>query len=168
MATLKENLIKEILEINDSRVLESIRNLIHSIDEESRFIRINNEQKDAFKEAKTEYEKGNFHSTDDLFNEFYNLEEQPYINEARLLGSLHSVWEVKLIIDLENDQSCLSKLLKITEVNNFYAITEKLKLITSFEDENFLCMLLQFMKLAKDILKNDILLEKIKIIKSQL
>ena len=33
MATLKENLIKEILEINDSRVLESIRNLIHSIDD---------------------------------------------------------------------------------------------------------------------------------------
>jgi len=70
MATLKENLIKEILEINDGRVLESIRNLIHSIEEESRFIRINNEQKDAFKEAKTEYNKGNFHSTDDLFIEF--------------------------------------------------------------------------------------------------
>lgn len=60
MATLKENLIKEILEINDSRVLESIRNLIHSIEEESRFIGINNEQKDAFKEAKTECEKGIF------------------------------------------------------------------------------------------------------------
>jgi hypothetical protein len=58
MATLKENLIKEILEINDS------------IEEESRFIRINNEQKEAFKEAKTEYNKGNFHSTDDIFNEF--------------------------------------------------------------------------------------------------
>ena len=53
MATLKENLIKEILEINDSRVLESIRNLIHSIEEESGVFRTNNEQKDAFKEAKT-------------------------------------------------------------------------------------------------------------------
>jgi hypothetical protein len=70
MATLKENLIKEILEINDSRVLESIRNLIHSIEEESGVFRTNNEQKDAFKEAKTEYEKGNFHTKDDLFNEF--------------------------------------------------------------------------------------------------
>ncbi|MDO8994779.1 hypothetical protein [Daejeonella sp.] len=69
MATLKENLIKEILEINDSRVLESIRNLINSIEEESRFIRTNDEQKDAFKEAKTEYSKGNFHSTDELFDE---------------------------------------------------------------------------------------------------
>lgn len=69
MATLKENLIKEILEINDSRVLESIRNLINSIVEESRFIRTNDEQKDAFKEAKSEYEKGNFLSKDDLFNE---------------------------------------------------------------------------------------------------
>ncbi|HQT24524.1 MAG: hypothetical protein B7X86_16120 [Sphingobacteriales bacterium 17-39-43] len=69
MATLKENLIKEILEINDSRVLESIRNLINSIEEESRFIRTNDEQKDALKEAKAEYDKGNFHSTDELFNE---------------------------------------------------------------------------------------------------
>lgn len=57
---MKESLIEDILEINDSRVLESIRNLIHSVEEESRFIRINDEQKAAFKEAKTEYNKGIF------------------------------------------------------------------------------------------------------------
>ena len=69
MATLKENLIKEILKINDSRVLESIRNLIHSVVEESKFIQINDEQKAAFKEARQEYKKSNFHSTDNLFED---------------------------------------------------------------------------------------------------
>lgn len=72
MATLKESLIKEIREIDDQRVLESIWNLIHSLEDASSYIHINDEQKTAFKEAKTEYNKGNFHSTDDLFNDLLN------------------------------------------------------------------------------------------------
>lgn len=69
MATLKENLIREIQEINDDSVLESIQNLIHSVEDASRFIKINDEQKIAFQEATEEYKKGNFHSTDEMFNE---------------------------------------------------------------------------------------------------
>lgn len=72
MATLKENLIKEIQQINDDRVLASIQNLIYSVEDATRYIQVNDEQKMAFKEARQEYKKGNFHSTDDLFNELMN------------------------------------------------------------------------------------------------
>ena len=72
MATLKENLIKEIQEIDDDRILESIQNLIHSVKDVASYIQINDEQKAAFEEARSEYKKGNFHSTDDLFNELLN------------------------------------------------------------------------------------------------
>lgn len=69
MATLKENLIREIQEINDDSILRSIQNLIHSVVDASRFIEVNDEQKIAFQEAKKEYGKGNFQSSDELFNE---------------------------------------------------------------------------------------------------
>ena len=72
MATLKENLIKEIQEIDDDRILESIQNLIHSVKDVTSYIQVNDEQKAAFEEARSEYKKGNFHSTDDLFNELLN------------------------------------------------------------------------------------------------
>jgi predicted house-cleaning noncanonical NTP pyrophosphatase (MazG superfamily) len=72
MATLKENLIKEIQEINDDRVLESIRNLVHSVEDATRYIQVNDEQKVAFEEAREDYKKGTFDSTDGLFNELLN------------------------------------------------------------------------------------------------
>ncbi|MGB4773801.1 MAG: hypothetical protein WBP45_01395 [Daejeonella sp.] len=72
MATLKESLIKEIQQIDDDRILESIQNLIHSLEDATRYIQVNDEQRIAFEEARQEYKKGNFHSTDDLFNELMN------------------------------------------------------------------------------------------------
>ena len=72
MATFKENLIKEIQEIDDDRILEGIQNLIHSVKDVTSYIQVNDEQKAAFEEARSEYKKGNFHSTDDLFNELLN------------------------------------------------------------------------------------------------
>lgn len=68
MATLKESLINEIQDINDDRVLKSIQNLIHTLEDATKYIQTNDEQKAAFEEARKEYKKGNFYSTDDLFN----------------------------------------------------------------------------------------------------
>ena len=72
MGTLKEILIKEIQQINDDEILASIHNLIHSVEDATRYIQINEEQKVAFEEARREYGKGNFHSSDDLFNDLLN------------------------------------------------------------------------------------------------
>ena len=69
MSTLKENIIKEILEINDERVLRSIQNLIHKVEDATKHIQINNQQKIAFEEPRKDHKKGDFHSADDLFND---------------------------------------------------------------------------------------------------
>ena len=73
MATLKENLIKEIQEINDERVLASLQGLIHSVKDASSYIHVSEEQKAAFEEAGNEYKKGSFHKTDDLSDDVTTL-----------------------------------------------------------------------------------------------
>lgn len=72
MSTVKENIIKEIQEINNERLLPSIQSLLHSIREADRHIETNSEQKNAVEEARAQYSKGNYLSTDDLFNELMN------------------------------------------------------------------------------------------------
>ena len=61
MSSLKENIIKEIQEINDEKVLRSIQNLIHNVEDATNQIRINNEQRIAFEDAHRD-KKGNSHS----------------------------------------------------------------------------------------------------------
>ena len=68
MSTLKENIIKEILEINDERVLRSIQNLIHKVEDATKHIQINNEQKTALKDARKDHVE-DFHLANDLFND---------------------------------------------------------------------------------------------------
>ena len=72
MATLKENLIKEIQEIDDDKVLESIQALIHRVKDATDYIHVNDEQKAAIQEARSEYKKENFHS-DELFDNMTTL-----------------------------------------------------------------------------------------------
>ena len=69
MSALKEDLIREIQGITDEKVLASIQNLLHSVEDATRYIKVNEEQRSAFKEAKGEYQKGDFHSTDELFDD---------------------------------------------------------------------------------------------------
>jgi hypothetical protein len=105
--------------------------------------------------------------TNENFDELYNAEEPPYLKEEQMLKFLHPMWEVKAIIDFENDKDCLSQLVEIKKVSAFYNVIKKIKLINSFEDNEMLQLFLQFMKLAEDILKDKQVLEKIKVIKLQ-
>lgn len=66
MAAVKECIIKEI---NDEKILLNSYNLLHSMHDVNSYIQANDAQKNAVAEARAEYKKGNFTSTDDLFNE---------------------------------------------------------------------------------------------------
>ena len=69
MSSLKENIIKEIQEINDEKVLRSIQNLIHNVEVATNQIRINNEERIAFEDARKDYKKGDSHSTEGLITD---------------------------------------------------------------------------------------------------
>lgn len=72
MISVKEKIIKEIEEINDEKLLLDIYFLFKDIQNTRINLYVNTEQKATIKEAQTEYKKGNFFETDDLFNQLLN------------------------------------------------------------------------------------------------
>ena len=57
MATLKESLINEIHDINDDRVLKSIQNLIHTVEDATKYIQTNMSRKPLLKKQERNIKK---------------------------------------------------------------------------------------------------------------
>ena len=70
--TVKAQIIKDIEGINDENLLKEIYILMKDIQGLKKYIVLNDEQKINIEEAQTEYGKGKFYETDELFKDLLN------------------------------------------------------------------------------------------------
>jgi len=69
MSTVKDNIIKQIQDIEDDVLLHDISVLLNDIKGMKGQIQLNTDQKANIEEAMTDYKKGKYHSTEDLFKD---------------------------------------------------------------------------------------------------
>ncbi len=102
-----------------------------------------------------------------IYKDLHNFEEEPYIKEHMMLNLISSMWEVKNIVDLE-DQECISALKKIKALDAFINLSLTLKKSKTL-DESFKTNIIKFINLAVKILNHkDVMLQIITIKKNLL
>lgn len=98
------------------------------------------------------------------YKDLYNLEEEPYMKEHRILNLISSMWEVKNIVNLEEDQQCLSALKKITALNVFINLSYSLRESKNL-NKDLKINITKFKNLASKILDNESVMQQISDIK---
>lgn len=72
MPSVKEKIIQEIQNMNDEDLLKEVYTVFQDIEAVKQKIILNKEQISNIQEAREDYKKGRFHSTDDLFKDLIN------------------------------------------------------------------------------------------------
>ncbi len=69
MSSIKEKIIKGIQNIDNEELLEEVYTLLQDIQETKRIVYLNPEQKALIEEARIDYSKGRYYTTDQAFKD---------------------------------------------------------------------------------------------------
>lgn len=75
MASIKQKVLDRINQIDDDELLKDVYKLLYGMQETRKVLRMNDEQRNMVQEGLADYERGDFHSTEDLFRELLDGED---------------------------------------------------------------------------------------------